>query len=155
MNAPRVLLVDDNEVLLKSVARFLTRQGAVVITAKTLQEARCFLHSRPGSDVAIVDLRLPDGNGLELIGSLTRTDPATPCIAISGDTQPHWEHEALAQGASAYLHKPFPLAALKRVLRCVLLGERCAPRCTVEGGCPGLHAAEIRAGRAREGSRPS
>ena len=66
MSEIRLLLVDDEESFRKLTARELERQGYAVDTAGTLEEARQLIGQKI-FHVALLDLRLPDGNGMELL----------------------------------------------------------------------------------------
>ena len=84
MPMPRVLIVDDNELNLRLAESVLSRAGFDVDLARTAREARRLLDVRP-PDVVLMDLRLPDGNGLDMVREL-RANPTTRQLAIAALT---------------------------------------------------------------------
>lgn len=139
----RILLVEDNTILRRNIERFLNTQGYAVTAVPDCTRAHQALKSH-SPDLAIFDLRLPDGLGLELISALPDTPPA-PVIMMSASANPDWEQRAITLGAAAFLTKPFPLEILMKVICCVIRGGRCLPACKRTDGCPitdpGLNAA--------------
>jgi len=111
-----VLIVDDHPVVASGLAESLERDAEVhvVAVAPTLAEARAALE-RYRPDIAIVDIRLGDESGLDLL------DPnsVTSWIVLSSFDTPQYIATARARGASGYLLKSSPteaiLAAVKRV----------------------------------------
>jgi two-component system response regulator AtoC len=109
----RALLIDDSDDFLAGLAEIAKQEGFAVTTAGTLKEARDYL-SRESVDLAVVDLALPDGEGIELLREL-KDAPATDVIMISGAATVDSAIEALRLGAVDYLTKPLDLHRLKAV----------------------------------------
>ncbi len=109
---PHALVVDDDPATLQLLASLLERQGFSTCTASTLAEARESLNPFP--DICLVDLRLPDGNGTDLLsgGLAQRAD----VIVVTGQGTVESSVEAMRQGAVDYLTKPLSTGALDRVL---------------------------------------
>ena len=131
---PRLLIVDDNEMLLRTQAAYLRRRGWRVETAVSGAAARRWLQ-REIPDVALFDLRLPDVNGLDLLGNLRWRGFRLPVVVMSAERRDDWLLRALECGAAAYLCKPFALATLARVLDCARAGMRCIPSCPIPERC--------------------
>ena len=110
----QALLIDDNQDFLAGLAEVAGQEGFAVTTAGSLKEARDHL-SREPVDIAVVDLALPDGEGIELLREL-RDAPGTDVIMISGVATVDSAIEALRLGALDYLTKPLDLHRLKAVL---------------------------------------
>jgi DNA-binding NtrC family response regulator len=111
---PHALAVDDDPNFLNALAELIEAQGFTTNTATTLQDAReRLLHKRP--DIALIDLRLPDGSGMELLRELERTR-TTEVIMITGHADVDSAVEALRIGATDYLTKPLDMARLKEIL---------------------------------------
>jgi len=108
------LLIDDNEDFLAGLAEIATQEGFVVTTASSLKQARAHL-SREPVDITLVDLALPDGEGIELLKELKDT-PGTDVIMISGVATVDSAIEALRLGALDYLTKPLDTHRLRAVL---------------------------------------
>lgn len=114
-----VLVVEDSRFACEAMRLLCLRSGARIRRADCLRSARRHLQTyRP--TVAIVDLGLPDGSGLELIGELARMNPRMPAIlGTSGDAAA--EAFALAAGADGFLPKPVErLAEFQRILLAAL-----------------------------------
>ena len=101
---PRALVVDDDQQVLGIVRRWLTDAAYDVVTATNYRDARRHLEAdRP--DVLIVDVRLEEFNGMQLVLGARAILPAIRIVVISGFSDPVLEHEAAAQNAP-YLSKP-------------------------------------------------
>jgi two-component system response regulator AtoC len=108
------LLVDDNGDFLAGLAEIAEQEGFAVATAGSLKEARDHF-SRGPVDIAIVDLALPDGEGIELLKEFKDT-LGTDVIIVSGVATVESAIEALRFGALDYLTKPLDTRRLKAVL---------------------------------------
>jgi len=114
----RILVVDDETQILKLLGVTLTSHGFKVNEAATGQEALMQVSSyKP--DVIILDLGLPDMDGLEVIQSL-RKWTKTPIIILSAREQEHDKIIALDAGADDYLTKPFGMGELLARIRAAL-----------------------------------
>jgi two-component system response regulator RegA len=104
-----VLIVDDNPTLLYFTARNLQRdlEGVEVVTATSCETARAAAAERPPS-VVVADLKLGDGNGLELLEELARSHPGMAGIIVSGEEIPR-SNTTILFGA---LTKPYEAEAL-------------------------------------------
>jgi DNA-binding response OmpR family regulator len=116
----RVLLVEDQAELAGLVSANLRRSGFAVDHAGMLDEARAALATTP-YDIILLDLRLPDGDGFELIRALRRKQDFTPIIVLTARDRLNDRVEGLNLGADDYLVKPFAheelLARVQAVLR--------------------------------------
>jgi two-component system, NtrC family, response regulator AtoC len=111
---PHALLVDDDVNFILGLSEVVGREGFTTRTAHSLKEARAELAKSP-PDVVLVDLHLPDGNGLELFKDL-ETSPSTEIILITGQASVDTAVESMRKGASDYLVKPVDMARVKGVL---------------------------------------
>jgi two-component system response regulator RegA len=99
------LLVDDDERLRTRLARALRARGYDVVTASNAAEARD-LAAKDAPELAVVDLRLPDGTGLSLVRELKALDPNTNIVVLTGYGSIATALEAVRIGATHYLTKP-------------------------------------------------
>jgi two-component system NtrC family response regulator len=100
-----VLIIDDDQTIRDALARVVTRLGHVPDMAATLAEGLRRAEDRD-VDVVFLDVRMPDGNGLDAIGDIRRT-PSTPeVIVITGWGDPDGAERAMRQGAWDYIEKP-------------------------------------------------
>jgi two-component system response regulator RegA len=113
MSAPslgRMLLVDDNAVFLDVLARAFARRGFSVLTA---QDARTAIQAAAAADAAgtppdyaVVDLKLPDQSGLDVVSALHRSHPAMRIVVLTGYASIATAVQAVKLGAVQYLAKP-------------------------------------------------
>jgi len=102
----RVLVVDDEVDLIVTYVRLLQRQGYRVVTAGTRGEALAIVERQP-LRLVISDLRLPDGDGLDVVRAATVPSRGTPAIVVTGFSSGAARMAAFEAGASAFLAKPF------------------------------------------------
>lgn len=114
---PYALIVDDDEDFTPALAQIVQQQGYHVRIAKTLAEARQELQ-RGIPDVALVDLLLPDGDGIQLVRDLTLTG-ATKVLIITGYAGIESAVAALRAGVTDFMQKPFDVDQLKGQLRLI------------------------------------
>lgn len=81
---PRILVVDDDTSLRTALFRGLDRKGYQVITASSMKEALQLGQSERALDLVLADLRLPDGDGVELINELRQTNSSCQFIVLTG-----------------------------------------------------------------------
>jgi len=109
-----ILVVEDEALLRKRLARYLGKEGASCVACESLAEGRRSLESM-SFDYALVDIHLPDGRGLELVGLA----PGVSTIVMTADGGWQLAVEAMKRGAADYLGKPFELEELPLVFaRC-------------------------------------
>ncbi|MCE2659828.1 MAG: response regulator transcription factor [Rubrivivax sp.] len=120
--SPRLLLIDDDKRLTQMVGDYLRSHGYDVRSAETLQQGRAALAADP-PDALLLDLMLPDGDGLDLTREL-RADARTrrlPLLMLTARGEPMDRILGLELGADDYLPKPFEprelLARVKALLR--------------------------------------
>ncbi len=97
--------------------------GIVVDTAGSIQEARQKLAAGLLPDIALIDLGLPDGSGVEIIECLQRHSPQTLCIVASIYDDDGHIFPALRAGARGYLLKDMPVAHIVGALTGIAAGE--------------------------------
>ena len=113
-----ILIVEDEANLVRALRINLRARQYEVLTARTGREALALAASHP-PDAIILDLRLPDIDGTEVIIELRRWYHA-PIIVLSGRTSPGDKIGALDVGADDYVTKPFAMAELLARLRAAL-----------------------------------
>lgn len=110
MGQLNLLIVDDEEMLVESLARFFKRKDFNVLTAYGVEEARKVIKENP-IQILITDMRMPDGQGTEVIGLQRQLHPASVILCATGfaeeDTQ-----TILSKGANHVVGKPFEKKAL-------------------------------------------
>lgn len=125
-DSTRLFLVEDHASFRQALAFMFEREPEfeVVGQAGSIAEARAFtdgaLHE---VDVAIVDLALPDGDGMDLIGDLSSGDPKTMTLVLSASVEPGRLARAVEAGASGVLHKATPIKEIVDAVRRLKNGE--------------------------------
>jgi len=110
--APRILVVDDEYEIRTFFTRILSLDGHLVTAVATARHALAAV--RNGEfEVVVLDLSLPDSDGLELTRQIRGEIPHLHILAISGFMVGDMPREALAAGASATLPKPTTSSALR------------------------------------------
>ena len=114
----RVLVVEDDREIRTLMQSSLTVEGFEVQTAVTLSEASALIrHALP--DIVVLDLGLPDGDGLELVHDI-RKHHAIPILIVSARHQEAQKIQMLDAGADDYLVKPFNVGELLARIRVAL-----------------------------------
>jgi two-component system, response regulator RegA len=112
---PVLLVVDDDLGIVRLIDRFARTLGFEVVTAACGQEAMAKLESDKAA-VALVDLRMPDADGLEVLRRIRAADPNCQVILMTGDGSIDTAIEAIKLGAMDYLGKPLEFERLKQLL---------------------------------------
>jgi len=118
----RVLVVDDETDFLATYERLLRRQAYDVVTVTSRAAGLAALAGEP-LDLVISDLRLPDGDGLDVVRAARDARDPVPVIVITGYPSDETRRAALAAGATMFLAKPFVAAVLLAAIRSGLDGD--------------------------------
>ena len=111
-----VLIVDDEENARRNIGEFLTSKGYEVLGAPTLAEARKFL-GKGDVDMVILDVRLPDGYGPNLLYEISQMQVRPPTIIITAYGEIDMAVEAMKNGAHDFLTKPIAFNQLEQSLQ--------------------------------------
>jgi two-component system KDP operon response regulator KdpE len=118
MSSPRVLVVDDEPQIVRGLKIILRNAGYVVEAAETRAEALAALSTRP-PDALVLDLVLPDGQGVEVCQEVRRWS-RLPILVLSAVGDEREKVRALDAGADDYVTKPFGADELLARLRAVM-----------------------------------
>lgn len=111
-----VLLLDDDPSVRRDLGELFRLAGFAVTSFSTAREFLAY--RRPAGPACLVlDVVLPDGNGLDLQRHLAKTDPDLPVVLITGHMDDALRERALGSGAFAFLAKPLDWMALKNEIR--------------------------------------
>jgi two-component system chemotaxis response regulator CheY len=109
MSLGRVLVVDDESDIRKSVRLILTQAGYDIVEAEDGEKAVAVIKSADNAneiDTIICDIYMPKMNGLEAIAHFRSQFPSIPVIVLTGQTDMHWATALFKQGVADYLVKP-------------------------------------------------
>jgi len=117
-----VVVVDDDALVLRALGRALAAAGYAVRTLATAGE---LLDGELPADLAgaLIDVHLPDMNGLDLMERLRARRPGLPVVLMTAEANSPLRSRALRQGATAWLDKPFEDSQLLETLRRALDGH--------------------------------
>jgi DNA-binding NtrC family response regulator len=116
MEGARVLVIDDEEGIRKSMKAVLEDKGCLVDTAENGQEAIAKSKTR-FYNLALIDIRLPDMDGVKLLTSMSDTTPKMAKIIVTGYPSLENAIEAVNRGADGYIVKPFTMDQLLKTVK--------------------------------------
>jgi DNA-binding NtrC family response regulator len=116
MPALRILVVDDDASLRKACCEIATGMGFAVLSAGSVPEALAVLKEQQPVDMLLLDLKLPGGGGLSLLGQVKTLYPKIAVVVMTAFATVSSAVEAMRIGAGDYLTKPFALDDLAAVL---------------------------------------
>lgn len=122
MVTPLFLVVEDYQPTARAIARLLRREGEAVVV-HSVKEALLALRSSPTLVAAVVDIRLPDGSGFEVIEAVQRLDPTVPLLVVSS----LYDHETINRAqlfGAQYVRKPASEENLQAFVQRIALRER-------------------------------
>ena len=115
-STPRILTIDDEYMVRRTIADFLEDIGYDVLEAENGRHGLEIFHTEK-PDAVLVDLRMPEVDGLDVLKNVTQTSDETPIIVVSGTGVLHDAIEALRRGAWDYVTKPIEdMAILEHAL---------------------------------------
>lgn len=112
----RALIVDDESSLRTALFRILDRHGFQVITSNSKREAEAITATDTPFDLALIDLRLPDGDGLELMAKVRQAHPQCQVIILTGHGSIEIAVRATQMGAFHFMTKPFNMEELVSIV---------------------------------------
>jgi DNA-binding NtrC family response regulator len=112
---PLLVVVDDEQGILDVVGRFARRAGFDVLTCSGGREAIELLQMKR-ADLVMVDLRMPDVGGLDVLRAIRETDPRCQAVLMTGYASVDTAVEAIKLGAMDYLSKPIDFGRLEQML---------------------------------------
>jgi DNA-binding NtrC family response regulator len=136
MDKKTILVVDDDADALECAHQILTRHGYESIPCSDISTALTLLASGASIDLALIDLFMPEMNGLEFHARIEQLRPGLPCIVVTGHSSVESYLIAINNGILDYLNKPYRIGELKKVVAMAFekaammdaLGSRPAPR---------------------------
>jgi two-component system response regulator PilR (NtrC family) len=119
MSNPLCLLIDDEPDILELLVRTLKPMDIDCYTAGTIAKAKEYLLSK-SFDLCLTDMRLPDGNGIELVATIEQNYPNTPVAMITAYGNVESAVQTLKAGAFDFITKPIKLSELRNLVNSAL-----------------------------------
>jgi len=123
--AKKILVIDDEELIIKSLVKLLTKSGFDVFIAKNGQDALAMIECEELFDLLLVDIRMPGMDGVETVRAINdnlkeKECKRIPVIFITGYANADIRKEAEILKPIAYIHKPFDILELVNKIKGVL-----------------------------------
>lgn len=106
MDRGRILVVDDDDMILESLVSILENEGYIASTARTGEEAIAKTE-KEFFNAILIDIHLPDMTGIEVLSQIKETTPKMKKLILTGFPETHTAIDAVNKKADAYLVKPF------------------------------------------------
>lgn len=110
-----ILVVDDEDFIRNLIDQSLADDGHNIVLVKNGAEAEKEIKNS-SFDLIFLDIMLPDTNGLKLLGDVKVYDPSAMVVIITGSESKNLADNAISEGATAFLHKPFTVGQIKEAV---------------------------------------
>ncbi|MDQ7990208.1 MAG: response regulator transcription factor [Candidatus Dactylopiibacterium sp.] len=136
----RIAIVDDHAVVRAGLRQFLAEQFDFRVTGEASNGREALdIVRRNDADVIILDLSMPDQNGVDLLAAIKAREPDLPVLILSGFPETHYATTLLRQGAAGYLNKECEPDEIVRAIRTVSRGRKYITPAVGELLADGLH----------------
>ena len=134
MSRTRLFLVEDHELMRVALRESLAAEDDLVVVGESATAADALQRiSLVGPDVALLDLQLPDGNGIEICREVRSSSPAVRCLIVTQHENEDALVDAVMAGASGYVTKDIAVDELISAIRRVAKGESLLPVDAIQG----------------------
>lgn len=116
LHRPSVLIIDDDKGMCKTLSRILELDGYNITTVNTASEGIDLVKERDWN-IALLDIKLPDIEGVELLGIIRSTAPDLSVIMMTAYASTENAIRALNRGADAFVTKPFDIEELRAIVK--------------------------------------
>lgn len=120
-----ILIAEDDPLSQRIIGKTLQKLGHTYRIVSSGDKAIEILKTHP-PELLLLDVYLPEINGIEVLKKLRATNKATRVIMMTASLCPHIRSEALELGCSCFVVKPLPLSSLKQCIEDALKGSSCA-----------------------------
>lgn len=121
----RILIADDHEIVRAGFAQFITEQGDMEVAGEAATGDEVIAKVRAAEyDVVLLDISMPDKNGIDCLRIIRQSKPDLPILILSGYPEAHYAVNMLRSGANGYISKNAPPEELIRAIRIVARGKR-------------------------------
>ncbi len=109
----KILYIEDSPEHIRTVQRVASDMGHKVVVAQTGSEGLAQLADPP--DLLLIDINLPDANGLDLVRQIRNAHHVMPIVALTGDVWNYNEQQAIQAGCNGFLEKPCAIETLREL----------------------------------------
>ena len=137
----RVVIVDDHAIVRAGLRQFLAEQSDLEVVGEAANGREALdLVRKGGIDVIVMDLSMPDQNGVDALAAIKARAPELPVLILSGYPEAHYATNLLRQGASGYLNKECDPQEIVTAVRTVSRGRKYITPTVAELLADQLHA---------------
>src|ERR1044071_6247606 len=121
----RIVIVDDHAIVRAGLKQFLVEQTDLEVVGEASNGREALdLVRKGGLDVIVMDLSMPDQNGVDALAAIKARAPDLPVLILSGYPEAHYATTLLRQGASGYLNKECDPEEIAKAIRTVYRGRK-------------------------------
>jgi DNA-binding NarL/FixJ family response regulator len=153
--ATRVLIVDDHRLILDGLQYILEKEGMDVVGRATTGRQAMEMARTCEPDVVLLDIRMPDIDGLEALAAIKSSNPDAAVIILTSYRNPEYFYRAIASGAAGFLMKEGSPSQITHAIRTVLEGESIIDRQVLRDSLKALSATTKRTSSADNLDIPS
>jgi len=139
-SATRVLIVDDHRLILEGLQYVLEKDGMEVVGRATTGRQAMEMARTCEPDVVLLDIRMPDIDGLEALAGIKSSNPNAAVIILTSYRNPEYFYRAIASGAAGFLMKEGAPNQITHAIRTVLEGESIIDRQVLRDSVKALSA---------------
>ncbi len=121
----RILIADDHAIVRAGLKQFIVDQADMEITGEAATGSEAIALARAAEfDVVLLDISMPDKNGIDTLKTLKQARPELPILMLSGYAEDQYAVNLLRAGASGYINKEAASSQLVGAIRTVVLGRK-------------------------------
>jgi DNA-binding NarL/FixJ family response regulator len=121
----RILIADDHAIVRAGLKQFIAREGDIQVAGEASSGAETIELVRNGEfDIVLLDIRMPDGSGIDTLRKLKTLRPDLPVLMLSGFAEEQYALNLLRAGAAGYVTKEAAPAELVKAIRTVMVGRK-------------------------------
>ncbi len=154
-SATRVLIVDDHRLILEGLQYLLEKEGMEIVGRATTGRQAMEMARTCEPDVVLLDIRMPDIDGLEALSAIKSSKPDAAVIILTSYRNPEYFYRAIASGAAGFLMKEGAPSQITHAIRTVLAGESIIDRQVLRDSLKALSATTKRTSSADNLDIPS
>ncbi|MCM1484411.1 MAG: sigma-54 dependent transcriptional regulator [Muribaculaceae bacterium] len=128
--SPEILVIEDDLTFLTMLSKWMQRKGFATKSATSLASATSLIAKGAEPDLILTDMRLPDGDGIDIITSMSKQGKQIPLMVMTSYAEVQNAVEAMKRGARDYISKPFQPEILLQKINDILLTSNQLPDAT-------------------------